>query len=294
MHRRSAATLSTDLSPDKPPRRPFHWALEFPEVFGREQRGFDGIVGNPPFLGGKRITGAAGDAYRDWLITYLADGRRGSADLVAYFFLRAWSLLCNEGCLGLLAVNTIAEGDTRQVGLEAMVKAGAVIYSAYPNEPWPGKAAVVTSRVHVHRGAWVGPLLLNGQVSKFISAYLSDQDEWSPKRLKNNERIAFQGSVVVGMGFVLDGAAASEMIKSDVKNADVVFPYRELSVNQRCNSTTSLAAASGNLILKHLPLSWIVRVCREGFISWKYPPLPGSGIVRNLCFFRVNEVLNTE
>jgi hypothetical protein len=225
MHRRSAATLSTDLSPDKPPRRPFHWALEFPEVFGREQRGFDGIVGNPPFLGGKRITGAAGDAYRDWLITYLADGRRGSADLVAYFFLRAWSLLCNEGCLGLLAVNTIAEGDTRQVGLEAMVKAGAVIYSAYPNEPWPGKAAVVTSRVHVHRGAWVGPLLLNGQVSKFISAYLSDQDEWSPKRLKNNERIAFQGSVVVGMGFVLDGAAASEMIKSDVKNADVVFPY---------------------------------------------------------------------
>ena len=35
--------------------RPFHWELEFPEVFrldesGEPQGGFDVIVGNPPFL----------------------------------------------------------------------------------------------------------------------------------------------------------------------------------------------------------------------------------------------------
>jgi hypothetical protein len=225
MHRHSVAALSTDLPSDKPARRPFHWTLKFPEVFGRERSGFDGIVGNPPFLGGKRITGVAGDAYRDWLIAHLAEGRRGSADLVAYFFLRAWGLLRDGGGLGLLAVNTIAEGDTRQVGLEAMAQAGAVIHAAYPNEPWPGKAAVVTSRVHVHRGTWLGPRLLNGRESKFISPYLSDQEEWSPKRLKANERIAFQGSVVVGMGFVLDSAAARELIVSDARNGDVVFPY---------------------------------------------------------------------
>lgn len=40
-------SLSTDLPADKPPRKPFHWALEFPEVF--ERGGFDGIVGNPPW-----------------------------------------------------------------------------------------------------------------------------------------------------------------------------------------------------------------------------------------------------
>jgi len=217
-----------DLAKDSPsggPRRPFHWPLEFPDVFHSPTPGFDAIVGNPPFLGGKRITGVTGDAYRNWLIAHLAEGRRGSADLVAYFFLRGWSLLREGGGFGLLAVNTIAEGDTRQVGLEAMAQAGAVIHAAYPNEPWPGKAAVVTSRVHVRRGTWFGARLLNGRESEFISPYLSEREEWSPKRLTANERIAFQGSVVVGMGFVLDDAQAKEMINVDARNADVVFPY---------------------------------------------------------------------
>jgi hypothetical protein len=225
MRRRAVAVLSTNLPADKPARRPFHWPLEFPEVFARERGGFDGMVGNPPFLGGQRITGVAGTAFRDWLVANIADGRRGSADLVAYFFLRAWSLLRESGGLGLLAVNTIAEGDTRQVGLEAMVGAGAVIHAAYPNEPWPGKAAVVTSRVHVHKGEWRGERSLLGRPATFISAFLSDREEWSPKRLKANEGIAYQGSIVLGMGFVLSPDEAQRMQDADPKNADVIFPY---------------------------------------------------------------------
>jgi hypothetical protein len=169
------AALSVDLPPGKPPRKPFHWPLEFPEVFSRQNGGFDALVGNPPFLGGQRITGVLGSSYRDWLGHHVAGGRRGSADLVAYFFLRAWSLIREGGGFGLLAVNTIAEGDTRQVGLEAMVRAGAVIHAAYPNEPWPGKAAVVTSRVHVHKGEWRGERSLLGRPVPFISAFLSDR-----------------------------------------------------------------------------------------------------------------------
>ena len=43
-------------------RRPFHWPLEFPEVFdagenGDRHAGFDAFVGNPPFMGGTRIAG---------------------------------------------------------------------------------------------------------------------------------------------------------------------------------------------------------------------------------------------
>ncbi|MDE3735915.1 restriction endonuclease [Pseudomonas resinovorans] len=225
MCRRSAATLSTDLPADKPARRLFHWPLEFPEVFVRECGGFDGIVGNPPFLGGQRITGVTGTAFRDWLVAHIAEGRRGSADLVAYFFLRAWRLLREGGGFGLLAVNTIAEGDTRQVGLEAMVGAGAVIHAAYPNESWPGKAAVVTSRVHVHKGEWRGERSLIGRPAPFISAFLSDREEWSPKRLKANEGKAFIGSYVLGMGFVLTADKAQHMLKADPKNAEVIFPY---------------------------------------------------------------------
>lgn len=225
MRRRAVAALSTDLPADKPARRPFHWPLEFPEVFAHERGGFDGMVGNPPFLGGKRITGVAGTAFRDWLVAQIAEGRRGSADLIAYFFLRAWTLMREGGGFGLLAVNTIAEGDTRQVGLEAMVGAGAVIHAAYPNEPWPGKAAVVTSRVHVHKGEWRGERSLLGRAVPFISAFLSDREEWSPKRLRASEGLAFQASVVVGKGFVLDDDEARQMLTADAKNAEVIFPY---------------------------------------------------------------------
>ncbi|RME56555.1 MAG: ATP phosphoribosyltransferase regulatory subunit, partial [Deltaproteobacteria bacterium] len=156
--------LDTDLPAAKPPRRPFHWPLEFPEVFQRENGGFDAIVGNPPFMGGQRISGAFGKVYREYLVRYLAEGNKGSADLVAYFYLRAFDLLRQGGDFGLLAVNTIAEGDTRQVGLERLVgEKGAVIYAAYPNEPWPGKAAVVTSRVHVRKGEWRNAATLSGR-----------------------------------------------------------------------------------------------------------------------------------
>lgn len=225
MRRRLFAALSTDLPADKPARRPFHWPLEFPEVFVRECGGFDGIVGNPPFLGGQRITGVAGTAFRDWLLSHIAEGRRGSADLVAYFFLRAWSLLRDGGGFGLLAVNTIAEGDTRQVGLEAMVGAGAVIHAAYPNEPWPGKASVVTSRVHVHKGEWSGERSLLGRPVSFISAFLSNREEWSPKRLIANAGLAFQGCITRSLGFVLSPDQARRMLDADPKNADVIFPY---------------------------------------------------------------------
>lgn len=222
--RRAAKDLAKD-SPSGEPRRPFHWPLEFPDVFHGDSPGFDAIVGNPPFLGGQRITGVAGTAYRDWLVAHIAEGRRGSADLVAYFFLRAWSLLRDGGGFGLLAVNTIAEGDTRQVGLEAMIHAGAVIHAAYPNEPWPGKANVVTSRVHVRRGKWHGERTILGRPVTVISAYLSARVDWSPKPLKSSQDIAFQGSNVLGMGFVLTPDEAAAMLSDDEKNAEVVFPY---------------------------------------------------------------------
>ena len=226
LQRRARKGLSTDLPTVKPSRHPTHWPLEFPEVFVRKNGGFDAIVGNPPFLGGQRITGAMGTAYRDYLVGCIANGKKGSSDLVAYFFLQAHRLLRERGDFGLLAVNTIAEGDTRQVGLERLVgELGATIYAAYPNEVWPGKAAVVTSRVHLRKGNWEGQARLSGRDVPYVSAFLSDQDEWTPKRLAANAGKSFQGSIVLGMGFVVAEEEAMAMIERDSKNRDVLFPY---------------------------------------------------------------------
>ncbi len=116
--------LDTDLPVGQPSRRPLHWALVFPEVFDRANAGFDAFVGNPPFLGGKRISGAAGSAYREYLVSVIADGRKGNTDLVAFFFLRACGLTAPAGSVGFLATNTIAQGDTREVGLDWLLDNG--------------------------------------------------------------------------------------------------------------------------------------------------------------------------
>jgi hypothetical protein len=217
-----------DLAKDEPrgiPRSPFHWPLEFPEVFSVDRGGFDAFVGNPPFLGGKRIREAFGVAFRNWLVGAIAEGVKGSADLVAYFFLRVFDLLSAQGSFGLLAVNTISEGDTRQVGLERMLKMDGTIYAAYPNEVWPGSAAVVTSRVHMAIGDWRGERKILDKRVSFISAFLSDREEWSPKSLSENAKIGFIGSLVHGTGFVLESERALRMLDADPRNADVLFPY---------------------------------------------------------------------
>ena len=51
---------------------PFHWELEFPEVFTTDKEknvtgGFDMIVGNPPFAGKNTLIDAHPDGYLDWL-----------------------------------------------------------------------------------------------------------------------------------------------------------------------------------------------------------------------------------
>lgn len=225
LKQQTAKLLATDVDSGLP-RKPFHWPLAFPEVFGSDNGGFDAIVGNVPFLGGQRLTGTMGASFRNYLVAYLANGRRGSADLAAYFFLKIYQLLGSNGIFGLLATNTIAEGDTRQIGLETMLDEGqAIIIAAYPSETWPGKAAVVTSRVHVKKGEWFGKIRLNGRKVARVSAFLTDREDWSLEPLKENTNQAFQGSILLGLGFTVDPESMRTMIAIDPRNEDALFPY---------------------------------------------------------------------
>lgn len=85
---------------------PFHWQVEFPEVFARDNGGFDAIVGNPPFAGKNRIIAGSVKNYLPWLQT-IHEGAHGNADLVAHFFRRAFGLLRQGGVFGLIAMNTV-------------------------------------------------------------------------------------------------------------------------------------------------------------------------------------------
>jgi hypothetical protein len=204
----------------------FHWPLEFPEVF-QKRGGFDAFACNPPFMGGKKITGALGDAYREYLVGRLAEGQRGHADLCAYFFLRAKQVLREVGQLGFLATNTIAQGDTREVGLEQLTGNGCVIPRAVPSRPWPGTASLEVAHVWLRRGTWAGPFVLDEQQTTSITAFLtaSGAVSGSPSCLKANESKSFIGSYVLGMGFVLLSEEARCLIEKDARNKNVLFPY---------------------------------------------------------------------
>jgi hypothetical protein len=206
-------------------RHPFHWALEFPEV--ERHGGFDAIVGNPPFQGGQKITGALGTNYRDWLIAQLAGGRRGSADLVAYFYLRARSLLRDGGDFGLIATNTLAQGDTREVGLDQLVEHGLAIYRAISSKPWPGGATLEMVSVWARAGDWDGALVLDDHDVCAITTSLEQRSRVSGRaeRLSEADGASFIGSYVLGMGFVLSPEEARTMLGDAPENAKVIKPY---------------------------------------------------------------------
>lgn len=205
-----------------------HWPLAMPEVM--ERGGFDAIIGNPPFLGGKKISGAMGANLRGWLINVLAGRPADNADLVAYFFLRASSLLNEHGALGLIATNTVAQGDTREVGLDQMVDSGFTISRAVQSRSWPSRnanlefAAVWGTRDAV--SSQVTMICDDALVSR-ISSLLepAGRVEGIPERLGENARLAFIGCYVLGKGFVLEPEEAQGWIEGDPRNAEVLFPY---------------------------------------------------------------------
>jgi hypothetical protein len=237
--------------------QPLHWVIEAPDVIV-DHGGFDAIIGNPPFLGGQKLTGAMGTNVRDWLVNVVAEGRRGSADLVAYFFLRAKALMKESGTLGLIATNTVAQGDTREVGLDAMVSGGFTITRAIQSRSWPAAsanlefAAVWGSRREISSDVLrIADDIPVRQISTLLEP--AGRVEGLPSRLAENLGISFQGCIVLGGGFVLTPDEAHSWIASEVNNSKVLFPYLN---GQDLNSRPDGSASRWVIDFSNLPMSF--------------------------------------
>jgi hypothetical protein len=284
------------------PLVPFHWELEFPEVFAldrnlRAVRGFDTIVGNPPFAGKNTIIEGSPDDYIEWL-KQLHPESHGNADLVAHFFRRAFNLLRSGGTFGLIATNTIAQGDTRSSGLRWICLNGGTIYKALKRLVWPGEAAVVVSVIHIAKGKMNGPYILNNKPVRRISAYLfhagPDEDTTS---LDSNSGTSFQGVKPYGMGFVFeesegvtDTTSLAVMVQlqaSDATNRERIFPFiggEEVNDNpNHCNHRFIISFEDFPLSRTAMGRSWSTlsdserkSQLREGIVAADYP-LPVAG-----------------
>ncbi len=170
----------------------------------RDEARFHLVLGNPPYLGGKRIRTVHGDAYANALVEK-HPGTNKNCDLAAHFLRLGFDALGPGGALGYVVTNTIAQGDTREGGLGYVLRNGGSVARAERRVAWPGDAGVTTSLIWIRKGEPLGPAMLDGVPVAHIDAFLSPhQQRRDPARLASMKSRAFIGCFLRGEGFVFD------------------------------------------------------------------------------------------
>lgn len=204
-------------------RRPFHWALSFPEIMARN--GFDAVVGNPPFLGGRKISTFLGKEYENAIKQTILNGEKATVNFVAYFLLRACRLISKDGTIGLITTDSIRENETREYGLQVAFST-CICNRAISTMPWPGHAGVSISVIHLVNGMWDGVLYLDNQPVVGITSFLTagvEAHELFP--LLANKGFCSDGVKVQGIGFVLSTEEAEKLFSQNEKYREVVTRY---------------------------------------------------------------------
>ncbi|MDA5279450.1 DNA methyltransferase [Streptomyces sp. Isolate_45] len=236
--------LGPSGGPRTAPLRPLHWPLEFPEIVADLARGdhrFDAVVGNPPFSGGVQTSARIGKDSLNYISQVIAQGHGsgGRADLCTYFLLRNLKLAIN-GRTGIIATNTIAQTDSREVGLDRILTEDWKIGRAVKSMAWPGEAGVYVSLV------WVGILgsaekpILEGKTTHDISSSLtaSSRTTGGPKKLAACVGQASVGCQVTGEGFILNASSMQSLLSLNERNKDRIFPLLNADeINNRADSS---------------------------------------------------------
>lgn len=227
-------------------------ALLNPDGTRAEWPAADAVVGNPPFLGGKRLRATLGDATVNRLFAAYRGEVRPEADLVLYWFAKAGDMI-REGRLeraGFVATNSIRGGANRAT-LERAVGEGR-IFDVWDDEPWVlDGAAVRVSMVSFDRGG-DGPVRHDGEAVEAIHADLTARrsgaaavDLTRAARLRENAGVAFQGPVKVG-AFDVDGEQARDWLQEPQ------------NPNGRYNSAVVRPLLNGSDIVRRPSGRWIV------------------------------------
>ena len=188
------------------------------------------VVGNPPFLGSKKMRMELGDDYVDRLRLGWSDSISGLADLCVYWHEQARRHISDNPSrrAGLLATQAIRAEFSRPV-LERVVESGAISF-AWSDEPWTNEGANVRISIVGQDAGRDADITLNGQKVSHINPdlttglYLAGACE-----LPENKARAFQGIITKGP-FEISPDEADRMLGSPVNvngrpNSDVIFPF---------------------------------------------------------------------
>lgn len=199
----------------------------------------DAIIGNPPYLGSRFMAQEYG---YDYVRTVHArfPGVSKMADFCTHWFRLAHDALAANGRAGLVGTNTIRQNESREASLDHIVQNDGTITEAVSSEVWSGEAAVHVSIVNWIKGDQSGIKRLITQigdrpdgdwtveeVERIGPTLKNETDVTSACRLQSNRKpkCAFQGQNPVNDGFFLTPIEASELIRADQRNREVIFPY---------------------------------------------------------------------
>ena len=219
--RRELEGIIRDLRRRERPVPPLHWEIEFPEVFGRENPGFDAMVGNPPFLGGKSIAPVLGDTYLS-SIRALVNSNKGSLDLAAFFLHQMARLVRDGGAFGLVATEALARGGTREGGLGSLVGGDFFIANATSPRMWPGSAAVHFVTVVLVKGVLETERRLDGQTVPHVNSHLQAHVEYGSAAVLAPCMVWSRGTTFLGEGFVLSKDEWAELLADAPESAAIV------------------------------------------------------------------------
>jgi hypothetical protein len=260
--------------------------FETSEVYEPEWPQADVIVGNPPFLGGKRMRTELGDDYVDKLFELYSGRVPHEADLVCYWFEKARAMIeiMQVKRVGLLATQAIRAGANRKI-LERIKETGDIFY-AQADRPWILDGADVRVSmvgfdggqekhrlINESKDDLASDALLNAKSVESINANLTYQaDLTKAKRLQENANICFQGPVKVG-AFDVDGTFAQKMLQAPnpngKPNSDVVKPWMNASN-----------------ITGHQRNMWIIDFGEMEILEAAYYEMPFEYVKKNIKPFR--------
>ena len=198
----------------------------------------DAIIGNPPFLGGKKLNSSLTDDYVEKLFSTYDKRVPAEADLVCYWFAKAgdYASTGESARFGLVATNSIRGGANRRV-LKSL-SPQLVIFEAWSDEPWViDGASVRVSLISVSStdDPNASQPKLNGMGVHEVFADLTARrttggvDLTESARLNENNNVAFMGDTKGG-SFDIPGATAREWLIAPTHpngrpNADVLRPW---------------------------------------------------------------------
>lgn len=191
----------------------------------------DVIIGNPPYLGNRRMTEELGAEYVERLREKF--GPRGVADFVTYWYPLAHDHLPEGGRAGFVGTKSVAQGDGRKASLDYIVDNGGAIFDATPLIQWSGEAAVTVSIVNWQKGGTPPPVrtlwLDEGQhpveVAEISSSLSPNTNLRNTIPLESNTDFFFQGITYgIANAFKIDGATARALVRKEPSAKEVIHP----------------------------------------------------------------------